>query len=262
VRCCETRRLWLMYGTPDTACNCKAWRLAHADLPVCRAAEGLQLLPGIRELLAALQQRKDVVTGLVTGNLEPIGWAKMEALGVKELFSQPLVGGFGSDVCSGNLKEVWKDRGEMISVAERKMGGVPPDQIACRTFSCVAGRLLQTACAPPAMRSLVTHERPVNPLVMMNSHRTTAYTEVLVSALFTGCTSFFCQQCVAGDRKATYHVGDTPFDVKAAKQAGAVPIGVSTGIFSKEVLCEAEPDTVHVPSFADLEASMKVFGLT
>ena len=31
----------------------------------------------------------------VTGNLEPIGWAKMEALGLKRHFSKPLVGGCG-----------------------------------------------------------------------------------------------------------------------------------------------------------------------
>jgi hypothetical protein len=35
----------------------------------------------------------------VTGNLEPIGWAKMEALGLKRHFSKPLVGGCGSSRC-------------------------------------------------------------------------------------------------------------------------------------------------------------------
>ena len=29
----------------------------------------------------------------MTGNLEPIGWAKMEALGLKRHFTKPLVGG-------------------------------------------------------------------------------------------------------------------------------------------------------------------------
>ena len=84
-------------------------------------------MPGIKELLATLQTRSDVQTALVTGNLEPIGWAKMEALGIKEMFSQPPFGGFGSDVCSGNLAEVWRDRAEMIKVAERRAAG---------TFAC------------------------------------------------------------------------------------------------------------------------------
>ena len=49
-----------------------------------------------------MQGRGDVVTCLVTGNLQPIGWGKMAALGLKDLFSQPPFGGFGSDFCSGN----------------------------------------------------------------------------------------------------------------------------------------------------------------
>lgn len=36
---------------------------------------------------------------LVTGNLEPIGWAKMRALGIEPLFTRPLFGGFGTDHC-------------------------------------------------------------------------------------------------------------------------------------------------------------------
>jgi hypothetical protein len=31
-----------------------------------------------------------VATCLVTGNLEPIGWGKMAALGIDNLFSKPL----------------------------------------------------------------------------------------------------------------------------------------------------------------------------
>jgi hypothetical protein len=30
-----------------------------------------------------------VVTCLVTGNLEPVGWGKMRALGIDHLFTQP-----------------------------------------------------------------------------------------------------------------------------------------------------------------------------
>ncbi|KAK9805339.1 hypothetical protein WJX73_003601 [Symbiochloris irregularis] len=78
---------------------------------------GLVLLPGILQLLKALQARSDVVFGLVTGNLEPIGWGKMEALGILDLFSRPLFGGFGSDFCSGDTVHTWKDRGELVRIA-------------------------------------------------------------------------------------------------------------------------------------------------
>ncbi len=43
-----------------------------------------------------------MAVGLVTGNLEPIAWGKMQALGLLEAFSEPHFGGFGSDFCSGD----------------------------------------------------------------------------------------------------------------------------------------------------------------
>lgn len=85
----------------------------------------MELLPGVLELLQRLQARKDVAVGLVTGNLEPIGWAKMEALGIKGLFSQPLFGGFGTDHCSGDTVEMWRDRADFIRIANGKVPGAP-----------------------------------------------------------------------------------------------------------------------------------------
>jgi hypothetical protein len=49
--------------------------------------------------IPSLQARPDVATCLVTGNLEPIGWGKMQALGIDHLFTHPKFGGFGSDHC-------------------------------------------------------------------------------------------------------------------------------------------------------------------
>jgi phosphoglycolate phosphatase-like HAD superfamily hydrolase len=37
-------------------------------------------------------------------------------------------------------------------------------------------------------------------------------------------------------------VGDTPSDIRAARQAGASVIAVATGIFSREQLAELGPD--------------------
>ncbi len=81
------------------------------------AAVGLDVLPGVPELLAALQQR-GAYTGLVTGNLEPIGWAKMRALGLLPLFSAPLFGGFGSD---------HRERGMLVCIAARRCRELFPD---------------------------------------------------------------------------------------------------------------------------------------
>lgn len=67
--------------------------LEYCKLHAGTISEGLHVLPGVPELLAALAQRPNCVTGLVTGNLEDIGWAKMAALGLKQHFTTPLVGG-------------------------------------------------------------------------------------------------------------------------------------------------------------------------
>ena len=60
------------------------------------AGEGLELLPGVEATLKALQKREDVRVGLVTGNLEPIAWMKMRALGIHGYFSEPNFGGCAS----------------------------------------------------------------------------------------------------------------------------------------------------------------------
>ena len=54
----------------------------------------VQLLPGVRTLLRTLSRRDDVHLALVTGNVEPIAYHKLDAAGLAEYFS---TGAFGSD---------------------------------------------------------------------------------------------------------------------------------------------------------------------
>lgn len=131
-----------------------------------RAAVGIEVLPGVLQILKTLQSRDDVVTCLVTGNLEPIGWAKMKALNLKQYFTEPVFGGFGSNYCSGNTEESWKDRAELIRIAAKR---------------CI--------------QSLDIDD--------------------------------------LGDR---YHVGDAPMDMQAAAAAETIPVGVLTGIYTREEL--------------------------
>ena len=59
------------------------------------------------------------------------------------------------------------------------------------------------------------------------------------------------------------HIGDTPFDLKAAAAAGALPVGVATGIFSKEELAAAGvAGAVILDDLSDLEASLRAMGFS
>lgn len=96
---------------------------AGASSAVARPGDGLELLPGAKETLEALAALGPSVAAscLVTGNLEPIGWSKMRALGIEGLFTgPPRFGGFGSDHCTFDTREMWRDRAEFVRVARRR----------------------------------------------------------------------------------------------------------------------------------------------
>ena len=61
--------------------------------------ENIRVLDGINELLEKLKQ-ENVLLGLVTGNLEPIAYAKLGRAGLDSYFS---FGGFGSDNADRSL---------------------------------------------------------------------------------------------------------------------------------------------------------------
>lgn len=114
------------------------------------------ILEGVKELLDNLE-KNNVLMGLVTGNLEPIGRGKMEKLDLNHYFK---VGGFGNEHI---------DRTELVKIAIQK---------AKNNFDFD----------------------------------------------------------VQGD---IFLFGDAPQDIKAGKEAGVIPIGVTTGIYSEEQLKNA-----------------------
>ena len=79
------------------------------ELQVSAAAGGIRIMPGIFDLLDALEARADVVLGLLTGNLAEGARAKLSAGGINP--DRFRVGAFGSD------HEV---RGELPAVAQRR----------------------------------------------------------------------------------------------------------------------------------------------
>ena len=99
---------------------------ALANKPPPSEQSGLVLLPGVKALLESLHQRTDVYVGLCTGNLEPIAWSKMEALGIRHLFTDPPIGGFGSDFCGMDIDKGAQDRAELVKIAAARVAAARP----------------------------------------------------------------------------------------------------------------------------------------
>ncbi len=57
--------------------------------------EVFQLLPGVREALQAVHDHPRYQSALVTGNIEPAAWLKMEIVGLSDFFTLP--GAFGDE---------------------------------------------------------------------------------------------------------------------------------------------------------------------
>lgn len=79
------------------------------ELQVSAAAGGIRIMPGIFDLLDALETRNDVVLGLLTGNLAEGARAKLSAGGINP--DRFRVGAYGSD---------HELRGELPAVAQRR----------------------------------------------------------------------------------------------------------------------------------------------
>ncbi len=126
----------------------------------------VDVLPGVRAVLEHLKGR-GAKLGVATGNLERIGWAKLDRCGLRAWFD---FGGFSDD---------YEYRGPMIGGALRKA------------------------------------------------------------------------QAIAGEGAAVCVVGDTPSDIRAARENGLDVIAVATGVFSRDVLGESMPDLL-VGSMAEL----------
>jgi phosphoglycolate phosphatase-like HAD superfamily hydrolase len=120
-------------------------------------AKGISPLPGVEQQLRALSKEVKsgrVKVGLVTGNVEGIARKKMRACQLYKtgVFSPAtpdqqswpgeenysLLGGFGSDYCSGDIEDlsrIWKDRGEQILIALRRaQSHLPPGEHISRVI--------------------------------------------------------------------------------------------------------------------------------
>jgi phosphoglycolate phosphatase len=83
--------------------------VAYLAEELAASADKVETMPGVNELLDALEQRDDVIVGLLTGNLVEGAKAKLASVGID--FDRFKVGAFGSD---------HEARGELPAVAQRR----------------------------------------------------------------------------------------------------------------------------------------------
>jgi phosphoglycolate phosphatase-like HAD superfamily hydrolase len=124
-----------------------------------------ELLPGVREVLKAVADHPRYHSALLTGNIEPAAYLKMELVGLSEFFDLP--GAFGDES---------HDRRDLPALAAERIArhlnldlqpdqfiviGDTPNDIACarhfgaRALAVATGRLYNTAdlvaCNPDAL---------------------------------------------------------------------------------------------------------------
>ncbi len=123
-----------------------------------------EILPGVREALAAVHKHPGYRSALVTGNIEPAAYFKMELMGLSEFFDLP--GAFGDESHERNdLPALAADRIRRhlnldLEPSRFIVIGDTPNDIACarhfgaRALAVGTGRLYQTsdilACNPDA----------------------------------------------------------------------------------------------------------------
>lgn len=110
-----------VHVTQDTMNQVQESMVKHALGAAKEADTGLRALEGTQELLEKLNSA-GMIVALTTGNLEPIAWLKMDALGLKPSFSVPLVGGFGSDYWGGDVSKGGEDRAQLLRIARKRAG--------------------------------------------------------------------------------------------------------------------------------------------
>jgi phosphoglycolate phosphatase len=103
----SARRIDELASDVMDACGRTYARLCTGDL-------SHTVLPGVRELLECLQQRADVVLGLLTGNYEAVARVKLKHAGIARYFPSGQ-GAFGSDD---------EDRAALPAIARRRAGRV------------------------------------------------------------------------------------------------------------------------------------------
>jgi phosphoglycolate phosphatase-like HAD superfamily hydrolase len=125
--------------------------IEQMKLAVGNGAQVIQLLPGAREVLQALDRHPRYQSALLTGNIEPAAHLKVEITGLAEYFRLP--GAFGNesfdrrDLPALAAERISKHLGATLSPDQFIVIGDTPNDIACarhfgaRVLAVATGRI-------------------------------------------------------------------------------------------------------------------------
>jgi phosphoglycolate phosphatase-like HAD superfamily hydrolase len=131
------RELLVSVGTPDAAVERgldRLFELYLGNLEERLPEHPVEVLPGVRELLDALQHHDDVGVGLLTGNIVDGARLKLASGGLWERFA---FGSYGSDheerdalpaIAVERARSLW---GERLTAADAIVVGDTPRDVAC-----------------------------------------------------------------------------------------------------------------------------------
>ena len=138
--------------------NQRALREAYlAQLPGCLKSHGGKILPGVGELLVALQARSDVVLGLLTGNIRVGAKTKLGHFGLWEYFT---CGGFGDehfdrdDVAREALAAVTEHLGKSPNLDRVWVIGDTPLDVRCAR--AIGAKVVAVATGAHSVADLMT----------------------------------------------------------------------------------------------------------
>jgi phosphoglycolate phosphatase-like HAD superfamily hydrolase len=124
----------------------RASYLAALRNELARPSSRRRIMPGVRELLGALEAREDVRLGLLTGNIEAGARAKLEPFGLNRYFAS---GGFSSD---------HRDRAEIARVAHEKLARLAGESVPPQRVSVIGDTELDVFCARAnGFRAIAVH---------------------------------------------------------------------------------------------------------
>lgn len=137
-----------------------------ARLPVtlraALATEPPRVYPGVRELLETLSARADVCLGLVTGNIEPCAWAKLEACHLHGHFT---LGAFGHEHADRReLARLARQRAEQMAGGPHTfrachlIGDTPSDIMAAHAIGATALAVATGSFEPARLREAGAHQ--------------------------------------------------------------------------------------------------------